>query len=156
MIRDQRQALTVAVEMEKRAIRIYERALMIIQEKAVADGIRDILADEHEHLRRFTAMREEKEPLSSEERVLAEALAAEALFPGGVMEMKRGQGLNSVHSLYQFAARSEQEAIDQYMEFSTQCEDEDVRQIFRAIAREEATHLAALKRTLTAMEEGAK
>lgn len=155
MIRDQKQALAIAVEMEKRAIRVYERALMLIQDQAVAKGIHDILADEREHLCRFSAMRGKNEPLSSEEKVLAEALAAEALFPGGVLEMKRGQGLNSLFGLYQFAAQSEQEAVDQYMVFSTQCEDEEVRQAFRAIAREEANHLTALKHTLATMEASA-
>lgn len=155
MLRSQEQALAVAIEMEKRAIRIYERALMVIQDQAVEEGVREILADEREHLRRFTAMGGEEPRPGTEDRVLTEALAAEALFPGGVMEMKRDQGLDFLSGLYRFAARSEQEAVDQYMAFSAQCEEENARQAFRAIAREEANHLAALKRTLAAMEESA-
>ena len=53
VIRDQAQALSVAIEMEKRAIRTYERALMIVKDAEVAAGIQKILADEKEHLRRF-------------------------------------------------------------------------------------------------------
>lgn len=152
MIRNQQQALDVAVEMEKRAIRIYELALMLTADEQVLSGIRDILAEEHEHLRRFTEMRGERDSSTAEERVLTEAMAAEALFPGGVMAMKRLDALTTLPGLYRFAAQSEQEAIDQYVAFAAQCEDEAVCQAFRAIAREEVTHLAALNRALSAME----
>ena len=57
VIRDQAQALSVAIEMEKRAIRTYERALMIVKDAEVAAGIQEILADEKEHLRRFYSLR---------------------------------------------------------------------------------------------------
>ena len=43
VVRNEQQALTVAVEMEKRVIRIYERALMIADDLQVKQGIRDII-----------------------------------------------------------------------------------------------------------------
>ena len=45
VVRNEQQALCVAVEMEKRAIRVYERALMLVTDPAVEAGIREILAD---------------------------------------------------------------------------------------------------------------
>ena len=57
IVRNENQALCVAVEMERRAIGIYERALLLAQDEGVRKGIRDILSDEQDHLRRFTAMR---------------------------------------------------------------------------------------------------
>ena len=95
IVRNENQALCVAVEMERRAIGIYERALLLAQDEGVRKGIRDILSDEQEHLRRFTAMRADCGLEKTEERMLLKALAAEVLFPGGVMEMEREQGLSS-------------------------------------------------------------
>ena len=56
VVRNEQQALTVAVEMEKRVIRIYERALMIADDLQVKQGIRDIIQEENEHLQRFYEM----------------------------------------------------------------------------------------------------
>ena len=46
IVRNENQALCVAVEMERRAIGIYERALLLAQDEGVRKGIRDILSDE--------------------------------------------------------------------------------------------------------------
>ena len=48
VVKNEGQALCVAVEMERRAIRVYERALMLATDEAVIAGIREILADERE------------------------------------------------------------------------------------------------------------
>lgn len=58
VVKNQQEALSVACEMERRAIRTYERALMITSDPEVTQGIRDILKDEREHLRTFSAMKE--------------------------------------------------------------------------------------------------
>ena len=58
VVRDEKQALDVAVEMEKRAIRTYERALMLANRPEVIAGIKAILEDERQHLCRFSAMRD--------------------------------------------------------------------------------------------------
>ena len=57
VVRNEGQALCVAVEMERRAIRVYERALMLAADEQVTAGIREILSDEREHLRRFSFVR---------------------------------------------------------------------------------------------------
>ena len=46
VIRNERQALCVAVEMERRAIRIYERALMLAKSEEVRRGIEKMLGQE--------------------------------------------------------------------------------------------------------------
>ena len=91
IVRNEQQALCVAVEMERRAIRVYERALMLARDEEVRKGIREILADEKEHFRRFTAMKEACAGDANEERMLMQAMAAEMLFPGGVMELERAR-----------------------------------------------------------------
>ena len=121
IVRNENQALCVAVEMERRAIGIYERALLLAHSEEVREGIREILADEREHLRRFTAMRENCALDDAEERMLLKAMAAQVLFPGGVMEMERANGLSSLRELYAFAAESEKEAMETYRDFSRRC-----------------------------------
>ena len=144
IVHNEREALCVAMEMERRAIRIYERALMLADE-AVRGGIEDILQQEREHLGRFTEMREGYPAAPQEEKALIQALGAEALFPGGVMEMERAQGLTTIDGLYAFAAESEQHAMETYLSFAEKCRDEKVSGAFRAIAAEEGVHLRQLR-----------
>lgn len=148
IVRNQQQALCVAVEMERRAIRVYERALMLATDPQVRAGIQEILQDEQEHFRRFFAMKAACPPSESEERMLTQAMAAEMLFPGGVMELERAKGLDSLHGLYAFAAESEQDAVDNYMTFAEKCSDPAIAEAFTSIAGEEALHLAELKKKL--------
>lgn len=148
IVRNQQQALCVAVEMERRAIRVYERALMLTDDDQVKAGIQDILKDEKEHLRRFSAMKESCHTTESEEWMLTQAMAAEMLFPGGVMELKRAKGLDTLKGLYTFAADSEQDAVKNYSAFAAKCADPAIAAAFTSIAAEEAFHLADLKRKL--------
>ena len=145
IVNNEREALCVAVEMERRAIRVYERALMLVSDEAVRGGIGDILSQEREHLKRFSAMREDYPSDVQEEQALLQAMGAEALFPGGVMEMERAQGLQTLNGLYAFAADSEQHAMETYLSFAEKCRDGKVVDAFRAIAAEESAHLMQLR-----------
>ena len=145
IVHNEREALCVAVEMERRAIRIYERALLLSTDSAVRGGIEDILRQEKEHLRRFSAMRESYPAGPEEEKALLQAMGAEVLFPGGVMEMERAQGLTTLEGLYGFAAQSEQNAMETYLTFAEKCRDSGVAEAFRAIAAEESAHLIQLQ-----------
>lgn len=151
IVRNQQQALCVAVEMERRAIRVYERALMLTDDDRVKAGIQNILADEKEHLRRFSAMRDSCPAGESQERMLTQAMAADMLFPGGVMEMERAKGLDTLQGLYAFAADSEQDAVKNYTAFADQCADPEIAAAFTSIAAEETFHLADLKKKLASL-----
>jgi rubrerythrin len=144
VVRNEGQALCVAVEMERRAIRVYERALMLATEPVVVAGIQEILADEREHLRRFSEMKEKYPVPVEEEKLLISSMAAEVLFTGGVMEMKREQALTTLVGLYRYAAESEAGAVETYGSFASKCQDEKVHDTFMAIVREESEHLTVL------------
>lgn len=79
IIQTEQDVLRVALEMEKRAIRIYERALMIVEDEEVASGIRRILRDERGHLRRFMDMKNALEGKPEREKLLLQSVAAEIL-----------------------------------------------------------------------------
>ena len=153
VVRNEGQALCVAVEMEKRAIRVYERALMLATAPAVIAGIKEILADEREHLRRFSEMKEEYPVPVEEEKLLISSMAAEVLFTGGVMEMKREQALTTLIGLYRYAAESEAGAVETYGHFASKCQDAKVHDTFMAIVREESEHLTVLLNKLEKMEQ---
>ena len=144
VVRNEGQALCVAVEMERRAIRVYERALMLAADPAVIEGINEILADEREHLKRFSEMKAQHPVPADEEKLLISSMAAEVLFTGGVMEMKREQALQTLIGLYRYAADSEAGAVETYGGFASKCADEKVHDTFMAIVHEESEHLTVL------------
>lgn len=148
VIRNEQQALCVAVEMEKRAIRVYERALMLAKDEQVVYGIKDILKDEREHLCRFSEMKDQCPMEQSEERMLVQAMAAEMLFPGGVMELERAKGMSTLQGLYEYAAASEKTAVENYLAFAKKCDDPAIAEAFMSIAREESIHLNELRHKL--------
>ncbi len=152
VVRNEGQALCVAVEMERRAIRVYKRALMLATEPAVVAGIKEILADECEHLRRFSEMKEKYPVPAEEEKLLISSMAAEVLFTGGVMEMKREQALTTLMGLYRYAAESEAGAVETYGTFASKCQDKKVHDTFMAIVREESEHLTVLLDKLEKMQ----
>ncbi|MGN1020296.1 MAG: hypothetical protein ACI4O7_07960 [Aristaeellaceae bacterium] len=146
VVRNEQQALSMAVEMEKRAIRIYERALTLTEDPEVIRGIREILKEEQQHLCRFNAMKKACPALPvQEDRLLIQAISAELLFPGGVMEMERAKGLDTLEGLYRFAAESEYDAMTRFVDYADKCQSGSVREAFLSIAREEAVHYALLK-----------
>ena len=153
VVRNEGQALCVAVEMEKRAIRVYERALMLATDPAVIAGIREILADEQEHLRRFSETKAKHPVPAEEEKMLISSMAAEVLFTGGVMEMKREQALMTLIGLYRYAAESEAGAVENYGGFAEKCADKKVHDVFMDIVHEESEHLTALLDKLEKMKK---
>lgn len=153
VVKNECQALCVAVEMERRAIRVYERALMLAQDEQVQSGIREILGDEKRHLARFSEMRACHQVDAAEEKLLISSMAAEVLFTGGVMEMKREQALTTLRGLYEYAADSEAGAVRTYADFAQKCEDPAVHDVFMDIVREESSHLVELKAKLAQMSE---
>lgn len=154
VVKNECQALCIAVEMERRAIRVYERALMLTTDEQVRRGINEILSDERRHLQRFSEMRACHQLDEAEERLLISSMAAEVLFTGGVMEMKREQALLTLTGLYRYAADSEAGAVETYGGFASKCEDKRVHDTFMAIVHEESEHLTVLLDRLEKM--GAK
>ena len=145
VVKNESQALCIAVEMERRAIRVYERALMLAEDPQVRAGITEILSDERRHLQRFSEMRQCHQLDAAEEQLLISSMAAEVLFTGGVMEMKREQALTTLRGLYQYAADSEADAARTYAEFAKKCADAKVQEVFMDIVREESSHLVELR-----------
>ena len=133
------EALYIASEMEKRAIKLYERALMLFGQGPCKEALSAILQDEKGHLASFQALGA-KEP-GFEQAQLLSAQAAEVLFAGGLMEAQRKGALDSPKALYAYAAAEEKTAIARYGDFAAQL-DGDASQAFAAVVLEEKQHYA--------------
>lgn len=143
-VKNASEALYVAREMEKRAIRLYERALSLWPQGEAAAAIDDMLRDEKRHLRRFEEMAGGADDIAGAEALLLSAHAAGVLFEGGLTAAARTGAFDSPRALYAFAAEQEKIAVDCYTLFAQSCPAE-AKQAFIDIAREESGHLSALE-----------
>lgn len=144
VVQNAKEALYIACEMEKRAIKLYQRGAMV--SPALEKEFGQMEADERVHLERFTHMGEELEGVViDEKKLLLNAYASQALFPGGLMEAGRVGGLDEWAAYLKYAQSQEEQAAACYREFASQCEDEGAKQMFLSIALEEDGHLQDLK-----------
>lgn len=132
------EALYVASEMERRAVRLYERALMVFDQPDCQAAVAQILAQERQHLLRFEAMGAAA-PGFEEAQALA-ARASQVLFSGGLIEAQRKGAFENAGALFAYAMEQEAGAIACYDGFAQQFPGETGR-AFAVIAREEQTHL---------------
>ena len=147
-IRGAGEALYIACEMEKRAIRLYERAMTVFAEGPLAEAIRAILGDEKNHLARFSQLGAGADGFARAQ--LLSARAARVLFPGGLMEAQRRGAFDSVQALLAYAAEEEKTAALQYGRFARELTGAAAA-AFAAIESEEKQHL---KKLLEWMDEG--
>ncbi|MBR1586537.1 MAG: hypothetical protein IJ662_13435 [Clostridia bacterium] len=150
IVRNAGEALYIACEMEKRAIRLYERALAVFSDGPCQQAVRAILADERNHLNQFAQMGAESPDF--ERAQLLSAQAARVLFSGGLTEAHRKGAFDSVPALYAFAAEEEREAIARYGEFAAQLTG-PAAAAFTAIQLEEKQHLLHLNELIAQAKE---
>ena len=144
-VKDAGEALFIACEMEKRAIRLYERALSVFADSPCQAAISAILSDERNHLCQFSQMG--ASAAGFERAQLLSAQAGQVLFPGGLVEAQRKGAFDSVRALYAFAAEEEWGAIQAYTGFAESLEG-GASAAFSAIALEEKQHLNRLRELL--------
>ncbi|MGI6670884.1 MAG: ferritin family protein [Christensenellales bacterium] len=140
------EALTIAIQMEKRAIGLYERAQMLFSTPKVADALQWLLEEERHHLKTFITMLGD-EGAMDEKGLLLSAQAADVLHPGGLMAAARERAFEDEHSLIAYAAREEESAVQHYQAFAEACTGE-ARETFLLIAQEEQEHLHTLNTLL--------
>lgn len=145
-----RDALYIASEMERRAVKLYERAVMLWPDGDIAKIIGGMLSDEKQHLKHFLQLLGDEAPAQADALLLS-AYAGGVLFEGGLHAAAKSGAFDSPTALLRYAAEQEQIAIDCYTRFAAQCEHApDAKTAFLQIAQEETLHLAALNRSLTA------
>ena len=142
------EAAFLACEMERQAIRLYERALLLFPQGETGQAIREILAEERSHLAQFEGLG--KAACSFEQAQLLSAKAAKMLNAGGLMAAQRKGAFETPEALFSHAAQEEKNAIQTYTSFADALTGE-AAEAFRHIAREEERHLAEFEGFLSAL-----
>lgn len=147
-IQSAQEALFVACEMERGAIQLYERALMLLgtlgrEKEPVRSQIASMLADEKQHLAQFQELYTGLDSAMEYQLTLA-AVASSILFDGGLMGAVRQGLLKDEQSMLAFASRAEETAAATYRAFAQQCVHPRTAEMLYGIALEEDKHLRSL------------
>ena len=150
------EALFVACQMERGAIQLYERSLMLLKnmhrEKDPLWGqLASMLADEKQHLAQFTELYTGLDTELENQLALA-AVASEVLFPGGLMGAVRQGLLTDARGMLAFAAQAEETAAATYRSFAEQSDSEHAAEMLNGIALEEDKHLRVLQEHQASLE----
>jgi rubrerythrin len=147
-IQSAQEALFIACEMERGAIQLYERALMLLgtlyrEKESLRSQLASMLADEKQHLSQFQELYTGLDT-TLEKQLAFSAAAADILFPGGLMGAVRQGLLQNEQALFDFAIAAERMASATYRAFALQCEDPRAAEMLEGIALEEDKHLRVL------------
>lgn len=152
-VANEQEALYLACEMERRAIRLYERGETLARDPDVQALMHRLLGDEKKHLARFCHLGDASmEGGDRERQLLMQSYAAQVLFPGGLIKAQREGALDSLEALLLFARDSEETAVRSYTSFASACKREEAGEMFLAIATEEQAHLTALEEQLNMLK----
>ncbi len=148
-IQSAQEALFIACEMERGAIQLYERALMLLaglqrEKEPIRAQIASILADEKQHLQQFQELYTGLDA-EMETQLTLSAVAADVLFPGGLMGAVRHGLLGDERGVLAFAASAERTAAATYRSFAAQCQNPRAAEMLEGIALEEDKHLRSLQ-----------
>lgn len=153
-VKNEQEALFLACEMERRAIRVYERGLALSHDPALQAVLAKLQRDEKAHLSKFSKMGNTSlEATDQEQQLLLKSYAAQILFPGGLMQAHREGAFRDIQSLLSFARDSEETAVKCYLEFSSACDRAEVKEAFAAIAAEEQIHFDDLQGQIGSLQE---
>lgn len=150
---DDHQAISIAVEMERRGEEFYTKAARVSKSAETVALLQMLARDERCHMADFQRLGERvcgEEGCYYDEEIGAylTAVAADIVFPGGLMQLVPDNGLSSPEAVLLYAIRSERDSILFYTEISSVALDEGARGVFAEILRAEKGHLARLTRML--------
>ena len=134
------QQLRMAIEMECRGYALYSRAMQLTQDAALLDDLR---REEALHYETFCAMQKEADP-AGEHAQLAIGMAAEAFYPGGLMQVSAMGGLVSRAAMLETAIRAERDSVAYYSKMLDGLTGESAEAVRSSIAEEEK-HLVTLQ-----------
>ena len=145
------EGLRIAIEMEKRGEALYRKAARVSKKREVVDMLVALAADEVAHAAEFSrlyeealARRGEHTSYGEEASAYLSAVAADIVFPGGLMAL-REEGFDDIRAVLDYAIVSEKDSILFYLELARLSNDEAARNVFMSIAEQErGTHAQAV------------
>lgn len=154
------EGLRIAVEMERRGGEFYRHAARLSNSPKAVSLLSELAAEEEEHRAEFqrlydqalTRHSEETEELyEGEAAAYLSAVAADVVFPGGLMDLGRQGGFESPTAILISAMQSEKDSILFYTEMIAQARDPQARTAFSQILLQERHHLSRLQDQLLAL-----
>jgi len=151
------EGLRIAVEMERRGVEFYRRAARLTKSAQVVALLEELAAEEEQHQRDFARLMAEQSEgryteaaacYSAETSAYLSAIAAEVVFPGGLMQVGRLGGFDSLSAILTTAIDSEKNSILFYGELRDLTGDPGARDAFSQIITQEKVHLARLQEQL--------
>ncbi|MGJ4850484.1 ferritin family protein [Bacillota bacterium Meth-B3] len=145
------EGLRIAIEMEKRGAELYRHAARVSRRPEVVALVHRLERDELDHQREFSAHYErlrdahvEAEPYAEESSAYLAAVAADVVFPGGLVEMASHAIVDGPAAILRRAIQSEKDSILFYGEMIERAQSEAARRAFADIVTEERRHMQEL------------
>lgn len=154
------EGLRIAVEMERRGEDFYRRAAKVSRAQETVSLLNALADDEVIHGREFTRLYEHAEARTGEGAaesydeetcVYLSAIAADIVFPGGLMSLRQS-GFDNPGAVLRTAIGSEKDSVLFYSELAECAREARAREAFLEIARQERGHLALLSHRLAQLE----
>lgn len=152
-----REALRIAAEIERKGERFYRMAMGVTRGGKAHALMEMLRAQEEAHAARFEQMladlpedEAEEESYDAEANAFLSAIAAEVVFPGGVLASLMNRRLETVRDVLLYAIGSEKDSLLFYMEMLLKTRKESYRKTLEGIIEEEKKHLYDLQQLLEA------
>ena len=155
------EGLRIAIEMERRGEDFYRRAAKVSRNAETVSLLNALANDEVIHGREFTRLYDAacarvsdraEENYDEETCVYLSAIAADLVFPGGLMALRQ-VGFEDPRAVLTTAINSGKDSILFYTELAAHSRDEEARKTFEEITRQERGHLARLLHKLAALDK---
>ena len=151
------EGLRIAVEMERRGEAFYRRAAKISKSTETVALLESLAEDEKRHNAEFSRLYDEEcariesckgaNSYDPETSAYLSAIAAEIIFPGGLMALRQ-TGFEDPEAVLLDAIASEKDSILFYTELAALTGNDHAKDVFLEIARQERNHMAWLMRRL--------
>ncbi len=145
-----REALRIAAQIERKGERFYRMAQGVAKGGPCEELLEMLRMQELGHAHKFESMIEaldsvDDKPYDLEANSFLSAIAAEVVFPGGVLASMMNKRLETVRDILCHAIGSEKDSLLFYMEMLLHTENEATKKVLWDIIAEEKKHLCDLQ-----------
>ena len=152
-----KEALRIAVEIEKKGERFYRMAQKIVSPDA--GRLMEVMGNQEKlHAGKFQQMldalinmEEVALPFDDETSAYLSMIASEVVFPGGVLASMMNHKLETAKDAILMAIGSEKDSILFYMQLMLETKNEEYKSVFSSIITEEKRHLRELNELIETM-----
>ena len=153
------EGLRIAVEMERRGEDFYRRAARVSRTQETVSLLNSLADDETMHGREFQRLHDlavarkdsREDAYYDETNAYLSAIAAEIVFPGGLMTLRQ-TGFENPRAVLMTAIASEKDSILFYTELADRAHSDEARSMLLEIARQERGHMTRLLNKLAALD----